>query len=137
MRGLPCGRGGRPARVERARVELQERANPSKFAPPTGSPIGPLPTGTMLPVLAEILSYGSTLVCNAVNVGEYLIRTHNKLATQRTLPSNFSSRTRQSKRQEQVVGDSPYTPAAIDAWSVIGRTNNAIQIQRQPWRRGK
>jgi hypothetical protein len=94
----------------------------------------------MLPVLAEILSYGSTLVCNAVNVGEYLIRTHNKLATQRTLPlytSNFSSRTRQSKRQEKVVEDSPYTPAAIDAWSVIGRTNNAIQIQRQPRRRGK
>ena len=93
VRGLPCGRGGRPARVESARVELQERANPSKFAPPTGSPIGPLPTGTMLPVLAEILSYGSTLVCNAVNVGEYLTPTRNELATQRTLPlypSNFS-----------------------------------------------
>jgi hypothetical protein len=50
---------------------VQERANPSKLAPPSGNPSGPLPTGTMLDTV-ELLSYGSTLDWAAANVGEYL-----------------------------------------------------------------
>ena len=50
---------------------VHERAKPSKLAPPSGKPSGPLPTGTMLATL-ELLSYGSTLDWAAANVGEYL-----------------------------------------------------------------